>query len=111
MEPEISGRVIRLRRARHPLLARETAVPIDLTLGGDFDTLVITGPNTGGKTVTLKTIGLMCVMAACGLHIPAAGDSAVPVFSGVYRRHRRRAEHRAEFVDLFFAHDEQRPHT
>ncbi len=84
VEPEISGRVIRLRRARHPLLARETAVPIDLTLGGDFDTLVITGPNTGGKTVTLKTIGLMCVMAACGLHIPAAGDSAVPVFSGVY---------------------------
>ena len=59
-------------------------MPIDLTLGGDYDTLVITGPNTGGKTVTLKTIGLLCVMAACGLHIPAADDSAVPVFSGVY---------------------------
>ncbi len=83
VEPEISGREIRLRRARHPLLARETAVPIDLELGGAYDTLVITGPNTGGKTVTLKTIGLLCVMAACGLHIPAASDSAVPVFTGV----------------------------
>ena len=83
-EPELSKREIRLRRARHPLLPKETAVPIDLTLGGDYDTLVITGPNTGGKTVTLKTIGLLCVMAACGLHIPAADDSAVPVFSGVY---------------------------
>lgn len=84
VEPEISKREIRLHRARHPLLAKETAVPIDLELGGTYDTLVITGPNTGGKTVTLKTIGLMCVMAACGLHIPAAADSAVPVFSGVF---------------------------
>ena len=84
MEPEISKREIRLHRARHPLLSKETAVPIDLELGGTYDTLVITGPNTGGKTVTLKTIGLMCVMAACGLHIPAAADSAVPVFSGVF---------------------------
>ena len=83
VEPEISGREIRLHRARHPLLAKETAVPIDLELGGAYDTLVITGPNTGGKTVTLKTIGLLCVMAACGLHIPAASDSAVPVFTGV----------------------------
>lgn len=83
VEPEISKREIRLHKARHPLLAKETAVPITVELGGDYDTLVITGPNTGGKTVTLKTIGLMCVMAACGLHIPAAGDSAVPVFSGV----------------------------
>lgn len=83
-EPEISAREIRLHRARHPLLAKETAVPIDLELGGSYDTLVITGPNTGGKTVTIKTIGLLCVMAACGLHIPAASDSAVPVFSGVF---------------------------
>ena len=84
VEPEISKREIRLHRARHPLLPRDTAVPISLELGSGFDTLVITGPNTGGKTVTLKTIGLLCVMAACGLHIPAASDSAVPVFSGVY---------------------------
>lgn len=80
MEPELTEREIRLRRARHPLLAKESAVPIDLELGRDFDTLVITGPNTGGKTVTLKTIGLLCVMAACGLHIPTADGSAVPVF-------------------------------
>ena len=83
VEPEISKREIRLHKARHPLLAKETAVPITAELGGDYDTLVITGPNTGGKSVTRKTRGLMCVMAACGLHIPAAGDSAVPVFSGV----------------------------
>ncbi len=83
VEPELSEREIRLRRARHPLLPRDTAVPIDLALGGDYDTLVITGPNTGGKTVTLKTIGLFCVMAACGLHIPAADGSAVPVLSAV----------------------------
>ncbi len=83
MEPALTSRELILRRARHPLLPPGAAVPIDLTLGGDFDTLVITGPNTGGKTVTLKTIGLLCVMAACGLHIPAADGSAVPVWKGV----------------------------
>ena len=83
VEPQLSEREIRLRRARHPLLPKDTAVPIDLALGGDYDTLVITGPNTGGKTVTLKTIGLFCVMAACGLHIPAADGSTVPVLSAV----------------------------
>ena len=83
MEPEISERAVALRRARHPLLPKDTAVPIDLELGGDYDTLVITGPNTGGKTVTLKTIGLMCAMAACGLHLPVADGSFVPVFDAV----------------------------
>ena len=83
MEPEISGRAVALRRARHPLLPKDTAVPIDLELGGDYDTLVITGPNTGGKTVTLKTIGLMCAMAACGLYLPVADGSCVPVFDAV----------------------------
>ena len=83
MEPEISERAVALRRARHPLLPKDTAVPIDLELGGDYDTLVITGPNTGGKTVTLKTIGLMCAMAACGLHLPVADGSCVPVFDAV----------------------------
>lgn len=83
VEPELTRHEVRLRRARHPLLDQAKAVPIDLTLGEDFDTLVITGPNTGGKTVTLKTIGLLCVMAACGLHIPAADGSAVPVLHSV----------------------------
>lgn len=83
MEPEIKDRRIVLKKARHPLLDQSTAVPIDPELGDGFDTLVITGPNTGGKTVSLKTIGLLCVMAACGLHIPAADGSCVPVFSSV----------------------------
>ncbi len=72
-----------LRRARHPLLDKAAAVPIDVELGTSFDTLVITGPNTGGKTVTLKTLGLLCLMTQCGLHIPCADQSAVSVFRGV----------------------------
>ena len=80
LEPELREEGVVLRRARHPLLDPAKAVPISLELGEDFDTLVITGPNTGGKTVTLKTIGLMNLMAQCGLHIPADDGSGVPVF-------------------------------
>ena len=81
--PEISERELKLKRARHPLLPKGSAVPIDVRLGGEFDTLVITGPNTGGKTVSIKTMGLLSVMALCGLHIPAADGSCVPVFDKV----------------------------
>ena len=84
MRPEVRKKGgIELRRARHPLLDPAKAVPVTVSLGTTFDTLVITGPNTGGKTVTLKTIGLLCLMAQCGLHIPAGDQSAVRVFDRV----------------------------
>ena len=83
-EPElVENGELRLRRCRHPLLEPHKTVPTDLRLGGEFDTLVITGPNTGGKTVALKTLGLFCAMAQCGLHIPAESDSRMPVFTRI----------------------------
>lgn len=83
IEPELRETGIVFRRARHPLLPKDTAVPVDLELGDSFDTLIITGPNTGGKTVTLKTIGLLSIMAQCGLHIPADDGSGVPVYKNI----------------------------
>lgn len=82
-EPKLSEKFMKLRGARHPLLDQKKAVANDLELGERFDTLVITGPNTGGKTVTLKTMGLITLMAQCGLHIPAKDDSTVRIFDRV----------------------------
>ena len=79
---EIANEVI-LRKARHPLLNRDSAVPIDIELGRGFDTLIITGPNTGGKTCSLKTLGLLSAMNQCGLHIPASEGSVLPVFQHI----------------------------
>ncbi len=74
---------IELKKARHPLLNPKTVVPTDIRLGGEYDTLVITGPNTGGKTVSIKTIGLLTLMAMCGILIPAADQSQIAVFKNV----------------------------
>lgn len=75
--------VINLKKARHPLIDKTSVVPLDITLGEKFDTLIITGPNTGGKTVSLKTVGLFSLMTMCGLLIPASENSQVSVFDNV----------------------------
>jgi len=82
--PEMNDKgVVELRNARHPLIDPSKVVPISLQLGSDFDTMIITGPNTGGKTVTLKTVGLLTLMAECGLHVPAGEGSVLSTFDAI----------------------------
>ena len=82
--PEMNDKgIVDLRKARHPLLDPQTAVPITVRLGTDFDSMIITGPNTGGKTVTLKTIGLLTLMAECGMHVPAGDGSKLSTFDAI----------------------------
>ena len=84
-EPQInSNKEIVLEEARHPLIDKNKVIPISVTLGKDYKTLAITGPNTGGKTVTLKTIGLLSIMACSGLHIPAKKTSSIYVFDKIF---------------------------
>ncbi len=83
--PKLTGDgSILIKKGRHPLIDKKTVVPVDVELGKNFDTLIVTGPNTGGKTVVLKTLGLFCLMAQAGLNIPAADQSEIPVYKNIF---------------------------
>lgn len=84
VKPVIGGKVLRLEKARHPLIDKNSVVPTDISLGKDYSVLMITGPNTGGKTVTLKTAGLLSLMAKAALFIPAKENSTVPFYDNIF---------------------------
>ena len=109
--PAVSDTIhFKLNKARHPLIDKKKVVPVDIALGDEYDTLVITGPNTGGKTVSLKTAGLLNAMAQYGFLIPAHESSVVCYFQGIPGRHRRRAEHRTEPVHLLRPYEAHQRH-
>ena len=84
-EPDFNDQgIVNIKKGRHPLLDKHKVVPIDIRLGDDFNLLIITGPNTGGKTVSLKTVGLFTLMGQAGLHIPAFDHSRLSVFEEVF---------------------------